>query len=297
MRPLSPYETGVRFHILRCLECGVLATWPQPRQEDLTRYYDSGDYYSATEASQVGRRGGPWLDRVRVLARRSVVGRYYGPPQVRRRPAAVIASALARRRFGWAPDGLEVGRLLDIGSGDGAFLRDVVELGWEATGLEVSARAAANAARLGLDVRVGDIRKAPFPPDSFDVVRLWSVLEHVREPLAVMRGAARALRPGGWAVVQLPNAEGAAARVFGARWSGWHVPAHLWHFTRASLWRLLGDAGLEPAEFHHASVGTLARTLRIAGNAAGRLGVALVDLGLDAAGAGDSMMAFARRPR
>ena len=237
LRPLSPYETGVRFHIVRCRECGVLATWPQPQQDDLTRYYESGDYYSATEASQVGRRDGPWLDRVRVLTRRSVVGRYYGPPRVRRRPAAVIAATLARRRFGWATRGLEVGRLLDIGSGGGAFLRDVVDLGWEAAGLEVSARAAANAARLGLDVRVGDMRKAPFPPDSFDVVRLWSVLEHVREPLAVMREAVRALRPGGWAVVQVPNAQGAAAPVCGGSLAtpDWSRPSSI--TRRLAPWR------------------------------------------------------------
>jgi SAM-dependent methyltransferase len=227
--------------------------------------------------------------------RRAVVARWFGRETAAWDLSAVVAR-FARRRFGWAPAGLSGTRLLDVGSGDGTFLLDVRAAGWNAVGLDVSSRAAANAARLGLDVRVGELTQRPFEPDTFDVVRLWSVLEHVREPLETMREVARVLRPGGWAIVQVPNARGAAARALGQRWVGWEVPAHLWHFTPATLRRLLHDAGLVPTELHHTSVGTLAHALRTERVAAGRLVVALVDLLFDLVGAGDSIMAFARRP-
>ena len=106
----------------------------------------------------------------------------------------------------------------------------------------------------------------------------------------------RVLQPGGWIIMQVPNAGGFAARAFRSRWSGWHVPIHLWHFTRTSLYRLLKSTGFESISCHYASVGTLALTLGVDGNTTGRLAVAVSDLGLDIAGAGDTLLVFAQRP-
>ena len=304
LRPESPYKQAEQFHILRCTECGVYATYPRPSDDELWQYYKSDSYYATNEASSGGQVGewqstiprDRWVDRLRTSVRRLVVHRYYGANRVQREPYSFLAALIGRRRFGWTPNGLVPGRLLDVGSGDGVFLRDLEGLGWNAIGLEVSDQAATNAANLGIAVRVGQLTDQLFDPQVFDVVRLWSVLEHVSDPLSSIREVFRVLQPGGWTIIQVPNAGGFAARVFRSRWSGWHVPIHLWHFTRTSLYRLLKSAGFESISVHYASVGTLALTLGVNGNTTGRLAVAVADLGLDIAGAGDTLLIFARRP-
>ena len=84
---------------------------------------------------------------------------------------------------------------------------------------------------------------APFPPGSFDLVTAFHVLEHVPDPVAMLRRMLAWLAPGGLAVVEVPNAGGAGARLFGRAWSGLDLPRHLWHFSPATLGVAVERAG------------------------------------------------------
>ena len=91
---------------------------------------------------------------------------------------------------------------------------------------------------------VGDIPKAPFTPESFDVITCFDVLEHVYEPRRVMEKVGEWLKPGGIFYILVPNIDSAEARVFGTYWHGLELPRHLFHYSPASLKFLAESAGL-----------------------------------------------------
>jgi SAM-dependent methyltransferase len=106
----------------------------------------------------------------------------------------------------------ERGKLLDVGCSTGAFLVEAVLAGMQSVaGIEPSPAAVAIArARHGFDVEVGEAESfAGYR--SFDVVSLFAVLEHLREPARFFHGLARELKPGALLVVEVPDADAFAA--------------------------------------------------------------------------------------
>ncbi len=90
------------------------------------------------------------------------------------------------------------------------------ERGWEALGIELNERAAAYARdRMGLDIITGNFLEADLPNHYFDVISLWDVLEHLPDPLPVLKKISQIIRPGGLLVLNLPNPESWEARRFG----------------------------------------------------------------------------------
>jgi 2-polyprenyl-3-methyl-5-hydroxy-6-metoxy-1,4-benzoquinol methylase len=292
--PRSPYLPFTNFRIVRCHNCGLLRTSPWPTPEQLHDVYESGHYYSTIEASQVTQIGLPLIERARNLIRSLVVEHHFSNDGGGVRGS--IASAIFRRRFGWAPKGLQPGLILDVGCGDGAFLLDVQRAGWTASGLETSQTAVDNAAGLGLDVTCGSLEDKCYEDSKFDVVRMWSVLEHVSDPHTTLTEVVRILKPGGWAILQVPNANSIARQLAKERWSGWDIPAHLTHFTPETLRWTAAKAGLEPVELNYSSVGTLANWVTWGPSAICRILVFLVDQLCDLLRAGDCIVLFARRP-
>jgi SAM-dependent methyltransferase len=116
-------------------------------------------------------------------------------------------------------------------------------LGWRVSGIEPDEAAATLARRYTDELHVGDVLTAPFGPGRFDVVTAFHVLEHVPDPVAVARRMLEWLAPGGLLIVEVPNAEGLGAAIFGRAWSGLELPRHLSHFSSATLERVLTRAG------------------------------------------------------
>jgi 2-polyprenyl-3-methyl-5-hydroxy-6-metoxy-1,4-benzoquinol methylase len=144
------------------------------------------------------------------------------------------------------------GTLLDIGAHAGFFLRRARQRGWRVKGVEPSPTTAAVAReQLHLDVRTGTLFEAGFPEQSFDVVTMLDVLEHLDRPRLLLGEVARLLRPGGRLLVKVPNVRyvlakhyllrrlpGAVEDVFDAR-------EHLAFYSHKTLAQLLRTAGFE----------------------------------------------------
>ncbi len=116
--------------------------------------------------------------------------------------------------------------VLDVGSGDGKFLRRALAAGASrATGVEpwVRGRALASGASIP---SVGDVGELP-PDDRYDLVTLWQVFEHVPDPRRFGRALAERVAPGGRLLLALPNVESFEAERFGADWFHLDLPRHL----------------------------------------------------------------------
>ncbi|MCU1601997.1 MAG: ubiG 1 [Frankiales bacterium] len=137
------------------------------------------------------------------------------------------------------------GRLLDVGCARGDFLVTARDAGWDVTGVELVASAAAAAReRHGLDVRAGLLADAGLEPASFDLVCGFHVVEHVPDATAFVRELASYVRPGGHVAVEVPNWGSLLRRRQGPQWVHLRPREHVTHFTAATLTDTLRRAGL-----------------------------------------------------
>lgn len=139
------------------------------------------------------------------------------------------------------------GRLLEVGCAQGFFL-NAARTTYEVVGVEPSRGAAEYARRaLRLDVPAATLEEAGFPEASFDAVALIDVIEHVADPVGLLKGCARALKPGGVLYLVTPDIDSLSARLLRGRWWGLR-PAHIHYFTRRTMRAALAAAGLEAVE-------------------------------------------------
>lgn len=146
------------------------------------------------------------------------------------------------------------GRVLDIGCGRGVLLRSLLARGFTCDGFELSQQAASglhSEVRLSIGATLED---AGYSNDSFDMVVLWHVLEHLPDPDRTLEEIRRILKPGGLLVVAVPNFSSWQARVTGRFWFHLDPPRHLHHFSRFGLRRLLTRGGFQPERECHFSL-------------------------------------------
>ncbi len=133
-------------------------------------------------------------------------------------------------------------RLLDVGAYTGVFVEIASAHGWDAWGLEPSAWAVGQARAQGRQMHQGTLEDAGLSPESFRVVTMWDVIEHVTDPLDTLKAAWRVLDPGGFLVIHTMDMDSAFARLMGKRWP-WFMEMHLTYFTRATMAQMLDKAG------------------------------------------------------
>lgn len=143
--------------------------------------------------------------------------------------------------FRWVPPNV---RVLDIGCGFGETIGYHQARGCDAHGVEMDRNIERVAKHYGFKIKLGSFRAADYEPSSFDYVTMDQVLEHVANPVELLQGVAQVLKPGGIAIVSVPNAQGLGASLFRGRWLNWHAPYHMHFFSVRSMRIAVENSGL-----------------------------------------------------
>lgn len=134
--------------------------------------------------------------------------------------------------------------LLDLGGATGIFACEAQSRGWQVTGLEASTNSIQLAKKRCVDVHWVNslLEQADFPPNGFQVITLWDVLEHVASPTEVMLLINKWVLPGGWVFLNLPNSSSYIARFSASRWV-LLLREHFWYFSPRTIQLLLEKTG------------------------------------------------------
>lgn len=135
--------------------------------------------------------------------------------------------------------------LLDVGCGPGFFLK-VASRYYRARGVEIGKEAVFHARNvLGLDVIQGEFKGSLYSPQSFDVVTMFDVVEHLKNPISTMKDVYALLKPGGVFMLTTGDFSSLAARFFGKRWHLMTLPDHLFFFSKEGLMKILEQIGFQ----------------------------------------------------
>jgi SAM-dependent methyltransferase len=204
------------FKVVRCENCGLLRQNPRLKWESLSKYYPK-DYLSHPKL--VRDQTSPW----KRLDKR------YGPWKRLR--------AIERFQKG--------GRLLEVGCGTGSFLEEALRSGkWQVVGIEPSPHAARYAQeKLRVPIYKNLFEEVLLAENSFDVVVMWNVLEHLPQPVKAIQLTFKLLKRNGWFIFSIPNLESLDAWLFKKYWGGWDLPRHLYFFPKNYLKTTLTETG------------------------------------------------------
>lgn len=235
----APGNWGVR----QCAACQIAWLDPEPAADTIPKLY--AQYYThSTSESPVSFKS--IRDEISQCVLNRLGYRVERPTRLLPRLLAhipPIARAFQLEVFD-LPAG-NGGTLLDVGSGDGMFIARMRALGWRTSGVDPDPEAVAFAQSQELEVFQGTVADVPLEA-TFDVITLSHVIEHVADPIGLLRECRRRLRPGGRLFITTPNIQSLGHRWFGKYWRGLEIPRHLTLFSLHSLAQCLFRAGLRP---------------------------------------------------
>ena len=196
-------------------ELDMLITHPQPSLENLGKYYESVDYISHTDS------------------KRSLFEKcYHFIKSIALKNKLNLVNSLQPAK----------GSILDIGAGTGDFLSVVKENGWITIGVEPSDKAKAIAKSKGV---VFVEQTSELENNSFDIITMWHVLEHVPNLDNQLKELKRLLKPNGNLIIAVPNFKSFDAKHYGNFWAAYDVPIHFWHFSKTAIKRLFAKEDME----------------------------------------------------
>ncbi len=194
------------FILCKCSNCELIFTNPRPFEEEINPYYNFPEYYSHEDNTKNLTQ---WIYQK--------VRNYNISKKVN------FINSLQNK-----------GKLLDYGCGTGEFLKAAKKQGWKVIGVEPNEKAR-NQANQKLKGKtkgsIDDIKK----DQSFDVITLYHVLEHIHKLRKTTKKIINHLKPNGYVVIAVPNHTSWDAKKYGKYWAGWDVPRHLYHFNSTSI--------------------------------------------------------------
>ncbi|HRR97004.1 MAG TPA: class I SAM-dependent methyltransferase, partial [Candidatus Ratteibacteria bacterium] len=177
------------FNIVKCKNCGLVYVNPQPEQQEINKYYNE-IYKSKREPTDRKKRA-------KVKEAMKIIG------SIKR----IVKS--------------EKLKLLDIGCGFGYVLKAGKDIGWEVMGLDMAEWMVEYARKeFGVKAEVGKFPGINFKAESFDIITLLEVIEHLPDPSLGLKDICTVLKKGGYLIVRVPNIESFPAKKDGINWRG-----------------------------------------------------------------------------
>jgi 2-polyprenyl-3-methyl-5-hydroxy-6-metoxy-1,4-benzoquinol methylase len=183
----------------------MLITHPQPSLDNLGKYYESEDYISHTDNQR------SFFEKL-----------YHFIKNIALKNKLNLINSLQPNK----------GRILDIGAGTGDFLSIAKKDGWQTIGVEPSERAKEIAKNKGVSFVQ---QTSELEDQSFDVISMWHVLEHVPHLDKQIKELKRLLKPTGTLLIAVPNFKSFDAKHYGKFWAAFDVPIHFWHFSKTAI--------------------------------------------------------------
>lgn len=227
-----------KWSLYECQDCRCAYLDPRPSSDTIHLAYSQ--YYTHTSPNEEHLQE---LNHFQCL-RRSMANGYRNwrfktnlqPANRLGIPMAMIIPSLRHileHEFRNLPNPNPGARLLDVGFGSGVFLDLARQMGWKVAGVDPDPITVESAAKRGLDVRQGGVEAYADMPESFDVITLSHVIEHVHDPLQTLQAIFRLLKPGGFLWLSTPNIQSFGHEYYGKHWRGLEPPRHLvlfnWH--------------------------------------------------------------------
>ena len=220
------------FSICRCEKCGLVFQSPRPKERYIHLFYpDDLGYFTAQS------KGMPLLEKIE----QTVLTNYYGYPGKKSifDKIATYAFYAYIYKSRSIPNYRKNGALLEIGCSNGTKLESLKKLGWKTTGIELNKKAAKTAIEKGLDVWIGSIHDFDFPKESFDVIILDMVLEHLYAPDKALEKLTGWLKKDGQLIFSIPYFDGVEFRIFKEYSYGLQLPTHITFFNKRAIQHLL----------------------------------------------------------
>jgi 2-polyprenyl-3-methyl-5-hydroxy-6-metoxy-1,4-benzoquinol methylase len=234
----------------KCRLCGVAYLSPRPDRASISQAYIN--YYTHTSEKDdlvhrylrsiksvlsekyfaVVSGSGSMVDRIVYLVIKLLF------------PLSLYFDAKSRHIFNLKK---QPGKLLDIGCGNGEFLKFAEHYGWQAVGVDFDTEAVKEARSGGLDARLGDIDVID-SGERYDYITLSHVVEHVYDPVELLRTCYGLLNHGGVLWLETPNIESMGYAYYKSNWRGLEPPRHIMLFNMKSLDEILLKVGFQMIE-------------------------------------------------
>jgi len=203
--------SGETFQLVLNEAYGFLETSPQPKTEQLSDYYKTEDYISHTDSKRnLFEKAYHFVRDISLKRKLKLINSFNS----------------------------EEKNLLDIGCGTGDFLKVAQENNWNIFGIEPNEDARTIANRKTQDSVFNIEKLSQFKKQSFDVITLWHVLEHLLNLEEQIRMLKSLLKENGTLIIAVPNFKSFDATHYKSFWAALDVPRHLWHFSRSSIDKL-----------------------------------------------------------
>lgn len=132
-------------------------------------------------------------------------------------------------------------KLLDYGCGTGDFLVRANALGYQAEGYEPNEKAADILTKKGINT-IKSIQNIDY---QYDIITLWHVLEHIKDPKSILTSIIEHLKPGGLLLIAIPNYESWDAHHYNSYWAALDTPRHIWHYNSTGIRNLMAKYPLD----------------------------------------------------